>query len=505
MDQITVAVVFDPQPYFNRLLDAFADLPEVKKIIVISPAETAPLPSGCARLAGEAITSGDTLNRLFAVADTPYLLFLHGSGGIHLGPGCLSRFLEVAKTTQAGMVYSDYLEIIKGGQSEHPVNDYQPGSIRDDFDFGQLTLISVSIVRDALSRFGHLTSSAQAGFYDLRLKLSLQHPLFHLQEYLYAAMERDAAETGPTQFTYVDPCYYAVQKEMEGVATEHLRRIGAYLEPVFAEAPPSRDAFPVEASVVIPIRNRRHTIAEAVQSALFQGTDFPFNVIVVDNHSSDGTTALLSGLSQNHPGLRHIIPSRHDLSIGGCWNEAVFSADCGRFAVQLDSDDLYSGPHTLQKIVDLLRSGNYAMVIGSYTLVNARLEEIPPGMIDHREWTEENGRNNALRVNGLGAPRAFNTELLRKCGFLNVGYGEDYAVALRISREYQIGRIYENLYLCRRWEGNSDAALTVVQKNRHDAFKDNIRTLEIMARQEMNRQKDRGKMRQKSWFNEPTR
>jgi glycosyltransferase involved in cell wall biosynthesis len=303
--------------------------------------------------------------------------------------------------------------------------------------------------------------------------------------------EREAAEDGPTQFTYVDPRYYAVQKEMEGVATEHLRRIGAYLEPAFAEAPPPGDAFPVEASVIIPVRNRRHTIAEAVQSAQCQVTDFSFNVIVVDNHSSDGTTALLSEMSQNHSGLRHIIPSRHDLSIGGCWNEAVFSIDCGRYAVQLDSDDLYSSPCTLQKIVDLLRRGNYAMVIGSYTIVNDRREVIPPGLIDHREWTEENGRNNALRINGLGAPRAFNTEILRKGGFLNVGYGEDYAMAMRISREYQIGRIYENLYLCRRWEGNSDSALTIVQKNHHDAFKDKIRTLEIMARQEINRQMKR--------------
>lgn len=488
MDQITVAVVFDPQPYFNRLLDAFTPLPVVKKVIAISAGDKASLPWGCERFEGEAVTAGDALNRIFAEADTSYLLLLHGFKEIHPGPDCLDRFVEVAKTAHAGMVYSDYYEIIKGERREHPVNDYQPGSIRDEFEFGALTLFSTSAVRYACSKFGPVATSVHAGFYDLRLKIAQEHPLFHIQECLYTVAEPEEAKK-ETHFAYLDPRNYSVQKEMEEIATAYLRRTGAYLAPVFETAPPARHAFPVEASIIIPVRNREHIIADAVKSALSQETDFSFNVLVIDNHSSDGTTAKLSEISRKHANLCHIIPVRHDLSIGGCWNEAVFSADCGRFAVQLDSDDLYSGPHTLQKIVDLLRSCNYAMVIGSYTLVNARLEEIHPGLIDHREWTEENGRNNALRINGLGAPRAFNTEILRKCGFLNVGYGEDYAVALRISREYQIGRIYENLYLCRRWEGNSDAALTVVQKNRQDAFKDKIRTLEIMVRQEINRHK----------------
>jgi len=253
------------------------------------------------------------------------------------------------------------------------------------------------------------------------------------------------------------------------------------------EVPRCTEAFPVCASVVIPVRNRLRTVAEAVESALSQETDFSFNVIVVDNHSTDGTTRVLSDLARRHHILKHLVPARTDLAIGGCWNQAVYSEDCGRYAVQLDSDDLYSDPHTLQKVVDLLRSGDFAMVIGSYTLVDAGLNVIPPGLVDHREWTERNGRNNALRINGLGAPRAFDTALLRRMGgFLNVGYGEDYEMALRLSRRYRIGRIYESLYLCRRWEGNTDAAPSIEERNRNDAFKDQVRTLEILARRGMN-------------------
>jgi glycosyltransferase involved in cell wall biosynthesis len=241
----------------------------------------------------------------------------------------------------------------------------------------------------------------------------------------------------------------------------------------------------VEASVITPVRNRKETIAEAVKSALSQQTDFSFNVLVVDNHSTDGTTAILSDLAKRFSNLKHIVPKRTDLGIGGCWNEALNSEACGRYAVQLDSDDLYSSPHTLQKMVDRLRQSRYAMVIGSYTLVNSGLEEISPGLIDHREWTDDNGHNNALRINGLGAPRAFDTALMRGIGFLNVSYGEDYAAALRICREYRIGRIYESLYLCRRWSGNSDAELSIEDANRNNAFKDKIRTDEILARQKI--------------------
>ena len=493
MAQITVIIGLTGgltgQPYFQRLLDSFIRFPVVSKVMIISPEHTGALPAKCDIL--EEATSGAIVNRLLMTVDTPYVLFLSPTREIKLGANCLERFLEVAGTVRAGMVYSDFYESTGGELREHPVNDYQIGSIRDDFDFGFLALFSVSAARHALSKYKGSAPYCYAGWYDLRLKISLEQPLFHIQECLYTVMESEEEQSVNTHFAYLDPINDSVQKEMEEIATAHLRRLGAYLAPAFESVPPSRNTFPVEASVVIPVRNRVRTIADAVQSALSQTADFSFNVLVVDNHSSDGTTACLREISKQRPALRHIIPSRQDLSIGGCWNEAVFSPDCGRYAVQLDSDDLYSSPQSLQKIFDLLTKGNYAMVVGSYSIVNAELEEIPPGLVDHREWTATNGRNNALRINGLGAPRAFNTEVLRQFGFLNVGYGEDYAMALRITREYQIGRIYENLYLCRRWEGNSDASLTVAQKNRHDAFKDKIRTIEIMARQELNRQKGR--------------
>jgi hypothetical protein len=303
-------------------------------------------------------------------------------------------------------------------------------------------------------------------------------------------MKTDGSSSNEKLFTYVDPRNRAVQKEMETVFTDYLKRIGTYLPPSFKKVERTLESFPVEVSVIIPVRNRKETIGDAVKSALSQETDFPFNVIVVDNHSTDGTTTILSDLSRQYSNLKHIVPKRIDLGIGGCWNEALQHKACGRYVVQLDSDDLYNGIHSLQKMVDMLRQGNFAMVIGSYTLVDSKLEEILPGLIDHREWTDENGHNNALRINGLGAPRAFNTGLMRKTGFLNVSYGEDYAAALQICREYRIGRIYESLYLCRRWSGNTDAVLSVEEANRNDSFKDKIRTGEILARQKMAKERE---------------
>ncbi len=386
------------------------------------------------------------------------------------------------------MCYADYFEIKKGVRSEHPVIDYQLGSVRDNFEFGGLLFFSMPAVRSALEKYGSIPDVLGAGLYDLRLKVSVDHALFHVQEYLYAKVESDLRLTGEKLFDYVDPRNQDVQREMEAAVTEHLKHVDAYLAPRFRPIPPSNGTFPVEASVVIPVRNRVNTIADAVQSVLQQKFDASFNVIIVDNHSTDGTTNVLADLVSRHPSVKHVVPVRQDLGIGGCWNEAVFSAHCGRYAVQLDSDDIYSGPDTLQKIMDVFRSGEYAMVIGSYKLVNMKLEELPPGIIDHREWTPENGRNNALRINGLGVPRAFNTSLLRKVRVPNVSYGEDYAVAVQLSREYQIGRIYEPVYLCRRWVGNSDAALSIDKANRYDFYKDKIRTIEMLARQRLNRQ-----------------
>jgi glycosyltransferase involved in cell wall biosynthesis len=322
------------------------------------------------------------------------------------------------------------------------------------------------------------------------LKVSIEQRVFHIQEFLYTKVGADTRKDGERQFDYVDPRNRKAQKEMEKVATQYLKLIGAYLEPKFEKVPKYDYPFPVEASVIIPVRNRLNTIGGAVKSVLEQKTDFLFNCIIVDNYSSDGTTYLLRELIKGHPQVRLIIPQRTDLGIGGCWNEAVFSDFCGRYAVQLDSDDIYNGADTLQKIVNKFRRDQYAMVVGSYSLVKMKLEEVSPGVIYHREWTPANGRNNALRINGFGAPRAFHTALLREMGGLpNVSYGEDYSVALRISRQYQIGRIFEPLYLCRRWEGNSDVELSIEKVNQHDSYKDKIRTIEILARQQLNRKK----------------
>jgi hypothetical protein len=381
------------------------------------------------------------------------------------GPRIFDRMAQVIQDGGAGLVYSDAV-----GQARI---DYQPGSIRDNFDFGAVVAIRKELFQQSENyRWGRL--------YDLRLRISEKWPIVRIPEPLYTASVADVRPTGQKQFDYVDPKNRSFQVEMEQIATEHLKRIGAYLEPEFQPVRIPSERFPVRASVVIPIRNRERTILDAIQSVLGQKTDFDFNIIVVDNHSTDRTTELLRGVTDTR--LVHLIPQRRDLGIGGCWNEAIYSEMCGRYAVQLDSDDLYANENVLCRIVSELESGPYAMVIASYTMVDFSLKEIPPGLIDHREWTRENGRNNALRINGLGAPRAFDTAILRRIGFPNVSYGEDYAVALRISRDYEIGRIYDSVYLCRRWEGNTDTALPPETANRYDAYKDWIRTTEIRAR-----------------------
>ncbi|MGA2331827.1 MAG: glycosyltransferase family 2 protein [Syntrophales bacterium] len=490
MNKLTVAIPFSLQPGFDKTLRIFIQSPLIEEVIVLHNSAFKPPWPKCKFIRAASFSSGKVLNELIEKIRTDFILIIAKPEDLDIPPATLERFIDIAEATDSGMVYSDYLEKEQGDLVEHPVNDYQLGSIRDGFDFGYLMLFSIPAIRRALKKYGPIPAIVHAGLYDLRLKVSVDHSLFHIQEFLYTKKESDTnthkvRSQHEDQFNYVAPENQTVQKEMELVATEHLKNIGAFLESRFKNVPPSEYSFPVEASVIIPVRNRANTIADAVHSALTQETDFPYNVIVVDNHSTDGTTPILSELAGSNPALKHITPSRFDLTIGGCWNEAVFSEACGRYAVQLDSDDLYESLGTVQKIIDLMRSGDFAMVIGSYTLVNESLQEIPPGIIDHREWTNDNGRNNALRVNGLGAPRAFDTALLRNIGFLNVGYGEDYAMALRLSREYRIGRIYESLYLCRRWAGNTDARISLEKSNRHDAFKDKIRTVEIMARQKL--------------------
>jgi len=400
-----------------------------------------------------------------------------------LGQFALERMIQVAEDSGAGIVYTDYQELKEGSRKNHPVNDYQTGSIRDDFDFGPLLLVSTEAAKKA---FREPTNYQFAALYDLRLRISQQYPLIHLNEYLYTLEENDLRNSDEKMFAYVDPKNRAVQVEMEQACTEHLKNIGAYLPPVFENIDLSEGTFPVEASVIIPVRNRIQTVKDAIDSVLKQKTDFKFNLIIIDNHSTDGTTEAIAKIASNDKRLIHLIPQREDLGIGGCWNEGVQNPLCGRFAVQLDSDDVYSDDNTLSQIVKAFYAQQCAMLVGSYRMCNFDLQTIPPGIIDHKEWTPENGRNNALRINGLGAPRAFFTPALRSIKVPNTSYGEDYALGLQFSRKWQIGRIYDLLYLCRRWDDNSDAALDITKLNANNAYKDKLRSIEIAARQNIN-------------------
>ena len=487
MKPLTVVITHNPEPLFEETLFSLTKSGLVEDVVIVSQEKVNFQMDKCCVLVEGNLSSYETLNHILKGIQTKYLLLLPGSKQILIEPKTVEKLLSKAESIEAGLVYSDFYDGSEFGKILRPLNDYQLGSVRDDFDFGAMILFSVHAIRNALKKYGLIPAVKFAGLYDLRLKVSIDHSVYHLQEPLYTVIEKDEPPNSEKIFMYVDPQNRVIQKEMEIVFTDYLKKIWAYLPGShLREVEQIPEFFPVEATVVIPVRNRKESIAEAVKSALSQETNFPFNVIVVDNHSTDGTTIVLTDLTRKYSSLRHIIPKRTDLGIGGCWNEALFHEACGRYAIQLDSDDLYSSNFTLQRIVDMLRHGNYAMVIGSYTLVDFRLHEIPPGLIDHREWTDENGHNNALRINGLGAPRAFNTSLMRKIGFLNVSYGEDYAASLRICREYRIGRIYESLYMCRRWLGNTDAALNIEEANQNDAFKDKIRTNEILARQKMN-------------------
>lgn len=415
-----------------------------------------------------------------------YILLYTGTHRLEMGMLAEERMVSVAEDTGADMVYADHYRIVSDSQGneirkKHPLIDCQKGALRNDFDFGTVLFFRTESFRKAVEAME--TDYEYAALYDLRLRMDR---IVHINEFLYTDVETDTRKSGEKQFDYVDPRNRAVQIEMEKVCTGHLKRIGAYLKPVFKEPEADNASYPVKATVVIPVFNRIRTVRDAVESALSQKCDFPFNVIVVDNHSSDGTTALLAEIASKDGRLIHVVPGRNDLGIGGCWNMAVHHECCGEYAVQLDSDDVYSGPDTLQKIVDAFREQKCAMVVGTYQMTDFQMNPIPPGIIDHREWTEDNGRNNALRINGLGAPRAFWTPLLRTLNLPNTSYGEDYALGLRISREYRIGRIYDVLYCCRRWEGNSDAALDVGKVNANNLYKDRIRTWELEARIRMN-------------------
>ncbi|MBR5834467.1 MAG: glycosyltransferase [Bacteroidales bacterium] len=438
--------------------------------------------TGVTILSGVSLRSTETLRSIAEAVSHKYVLLYTKDTPLEMGMFALDRLVAIAEDSGADMLYADHYRLMEdGSRQRHPLIECQKGALRDDFDFGSVLVFKSSSFKRAVRAMD--ADYEWGALYDLRLRMK---KIVHVNEYLYTEIETDNRKSGEKLFDYVDPKNRSVQIEMEKVCTEHLKRIGAWLPPVFKEvsfASESDDkGFPVAASVVIPVFNRIRTVKDAVLSALSQKCDFKYNVIVVDNHSTDGTTELLEELASQNENLVHVVPAKHDLGIGGCWNLAVHHEMCGEFAVQLDSDDVYSGPDTLQKIIDAFHEQNCAMVVGTYQMTDFQMNPIPPGVIDHREWTEENGRNNALRINGLGAPRAFWTPLLRTINLPNTSYGEDYALGLRISREYRIGRIYDVLYCCRRWDGNSDAALAIEKVNANNLYKDRIRTWELEAR-----------------------
>ena len=463
MKKITCFVPYIDESQAGKTLSALRDSQLVDKVVCLD----------------EPVFKSETIRRIAAESKADYALVYTKTTTLELGYMALERLLQIAQDTNAGLVYADHYQVKGGELVKAPVIDYQKGSLRDDFDFGSVLFFDAAALKESVQR---MTESYQhAGLYDLRLKLSQRYALVHANEYLYSEVEEDNRKSGEKQFDYVDPRNRDRQIEMEKACTQHLKEIGGYLEPHFEDIDFNQGEFEVEASVIIPVRNRAATIGAAIESVLKQQTKFKFNLIVIDNHSTDGTTEAIDTFKADGR-VVHLVPERNDLGIGGCWNYGVNSAHCGKFAVQLDSDDLYKDEHTLQTIVDAFYEQKCAMVIGSYMMTDFDLNELPPGVIDHKEWTPDNGRNNALRINGLGAPRAFYTPVLRSIGLPNTSYGEDYAMGLNISRHYQIGRIYDVLYLCRRWGGNSDAALSIEKVNANNLYKDRIRTWELEAR-----------------------
>ena len=463
MKKITCFVPYIDESQAGKTLSALRNSQLVDKVVCLD----------------EPVFKSETIRHIAAESNADYALVYTKTTTLELGYMALERLLQIAQDTEAGLVYADHYQVKGGELVKAPVIDYQKGSLRDDFDFGSVLFFDAAALKESVQR---MTETYQhAGLYDLRLKLSQRYALVHANEYLYSEVEEDNRKSGEKQFDYVDPRNRDRQIEMEKACTQHLKEIGGYLEPHFKDIDFNQGEFEVEASVIIPVRNRAATIGAAIESVLKQQTKFKFNLIVIDNHSTDGTTEAIDAFKADGR-VVHLVPERNDLGIGGCWNYGVNSTHCGKFAVQLDSDDLYKDEHTLQTIVDAFYEQKCAMVIGSYMMTDFDLNELPPGVIDHKEWTPDNGRNNALRINGLGAPRAFYTPVLRSIGLPNTSYGEDYAMGLNISRHYQIGRIYDVLYLCRRWGGNSDAALSIEKVNANNLYKDRIRTWELEAR-----------------------
>ncbi len=460
-------------------IDGLRESALVNNIYLLATDAAATAVEGCTMVHIDALNSSDTMLKIAEAAKAPYTLLYTKYNNLVMGYFALDRFVRLAGDSKAGMMYADSYTVIEGKKSNAPVIDYQEGSLRDDFNFGSVLFFNTEVLKKAAAGIDvHYTA---AGLYDLRLRLSRIAPIVHINEYLYSDVTVDNRKSGEKIFDYVDPKNRGVQIEMEKACTAHLKAVGGYLEPKFDEIDFNKGNFEYEASVIIPVRNRIRTIRDAIRSVLSQKTDFPFNLIIIDNHSTDGTTEAIDEFKDD-PRLVHIVPQRDDLGIGGCWNAGVQHPKCGKFAVQLDSDDVYSDENTLAKMVAAFYEQKCAMVVGTYMLTDIDKNPIPPGVIDHKEWTPENGRNNALRINGLGAPRAFYTPVLREIHVPNTSYGEDYALGLAFSRHFQIGRVYDVVYLCRRWEDNSDAALDIVKMNNNNLYKDRIRTWELQAR-----------------------
>lgn len=490
---ITCFIPYGSENQINKTIRHLQECPTVDRIFLLptSPVPNLSLPDKCYILPSSAPESVERYKQVALYANTPFTLICTQVQDLEFGYMALERMCDYLSAPQCSMVYADHYKTIKGERTPHPVIDYQLGSVRDDFDFGSLLMFRTDYLKRAINEIEAEKEYQHSALYALRLALSRYGELTHIREFLYTETEIDLRKSGEKQFDYVDPRNRQVQIEREEVFTRHLKKIGAYLKPGMMTVDLKEGEFSHEASIIIPVRNRARTINDAIRSVLEQETSFPFNLIIIDNHSTDGTSEIIEQY-KNDNRVIHLIPERTDLGIGGCWNLGINHPQCGRFAIQLDSDDLYSSPHTVQTIVDKFYKEQCAMVIGSYRMTDFTLQTLPPGVIDHKEWTDENGHNNALRINGLGAPRAFFTPLLRKIRVPNTSYGEDYALGLAFSRQYRIGRIYDVLYLCRRWEGNSDAALSIEKINQNNNYKDSLRTLEIKLRQAMNKKRQAG-------------
>ena len=490
---ITCFIPYGSENQINKTIRHLQECSTVDRIFLLptSPVPNLSLPDKCYILPSSAPESVERYKQVALYANTPFTLICTQVQDLEFGYMALERMYDYLSAPQCSMVYADHYKTIKGERTPHPVIDYQLGSVRDDFDFGSLLMFRTDYLKRASNEIEAEKEYQHSALYALRLALSRYGELTHIREFLYTETEIDLRKSGEKQFDYVDPRNRQVQIEREEVFTRHLKKIGAYLKPGMMTVDLKEGEFSHEASIIIPVRNRARTINDAIRSVLEQETSFPFNLIIIDNHSTDGTSEIIEQY-KNDNRVIHLIPERTDLGIGGCWNLGINHPQCGRFAIQLDSDDLYSSPHTVQTIVDKFYKEQCAMVIGSYRMTDFTLQTLPPEVIDHKEWTDENGHNNALRINGLGAPRAFFTPLLRKIRVPNTSYGEDYALGLAFSRQYRIGRIYNVLYLCRRWEGNSDAALSIEKINQNNNYKDSLRTLEIKLRQAMNKKRQAG-------------